>query len=79
MNLIFFLLIGLVAGWLAGQLFKGHGFGMLGNLVVGVVGSFLGGFVFPLLGVHFSGIIGSLIMATAGAILLLFLLGLVKK
>ena len=73
-DLIYFLLIGLAAGWLAGKFMKGQSFGLLGNLVVGVVGAVLGGFVFGLLGLAATGLLGSLICATAGAILLLFLL-----
>ena len=49
MNIIWFLLIGLVAGWLAGQLMKGRGFGIVGNMIVGVVGAVLGGFLFGML------------------------------
>ena len=74
LDLIYFLVIGLAAGWLAGKLIKGHDFGILGNLVVGVVGAVLGGFVFRLVGLAATGLLGSLICATAGAILLLFLL-----
>ncbi len=74
LDLIYFLVIGLAAGWLAGKLMKGHDFGILGNLVVGVVGAVLGGFVFRLVGLAATGLLGSLICATAGAILLLFLL-----
>jgi len=73
-DLIYFLLIGLAAGWLAGKLMEGQSFGLLGNLVVGVIGAILGGFVFRLIGLAATGLLGSLICATAGAILLLFLL-----
>ena len=73
-DLIYFLLIGLAAGWLAGTLMKGHSFGIVGNLVVGVIGAVLGGFVFGLIGLAATGLLGSLICATAGAVLLLFLL-----
>lgn len=73
-DLIYFLLIGMSAGWLAGKFMKGQSFGLFGNLVVGVVGAVLGGFVFGLLGLVATGLLGSLICATAGAILLLFLL-----
>jgi uncharacterized membrane protein YeaQ/YmgE (transglycosylase-associated protein family) len=74
LNLIYFLLIGLAAGWLAGKIMEGHSFGLAGNLVVGVVGALLGGFVFWLVGLAATGLLGSLICATVGAILLLFLL-----
>lgn len=79
MNLVWFLLIGLAAGWLAGQLMKGGGFGLVGDLVVGVIGALLGGFLFSLLGIQAVGLLGSLICATVGAMLLIFLLRLAKK
>ncbi len=72
-ELVYFLLIGLAAGWLAGRI-MGQGFSLVGNLVVGVVGAVLGGFVFRLVGLATTSLLGSLICATAGAILLLFLL-----
>jgi uncharacterized membrane protein YeaQ/YmgE (transglycosylase-associated protein family) len=78
MDLLWFLLIGLAAGWLAGQLFKGRGFGLVGNLIVGVIGALIGGFLFRELGVSTSGGVGTLIMATVGALVLLFLLSLIK-
>jgi uncharacterized membrane protein YeaQ/YmgE (transglycosylase-associated protein family) len=76
---IWFLLIGLAAGWLAGQIMKGGGFGLLGDLIVGVIGALLGGFLFSLLGLTTSGLIGELVMAVVGAIVLLFLLRLLKS
>lgn len=78
-SLLMFLAIGAVAGWLAGTLMKGGGFGLLGNIVVGIIGAVIGGFVFGLLGITTSGLIGSLITAFVGAGILLFLVGLVKK
>lgn len=78
-GLVMFLAIGAVAGWLAGTLMKGGGFGLPGNIVVGVVGAILGGYVFNLLGITAGGLVGSIITATAGAALLLFIVGLVKK
>ncbi len=77
-SLVLFLVIGIVAGWLAGKIMKGGGFGLVGDLVVGVIGSFLGGWVFGLLGIAAYGILGSLVMAVVGAMLLLFLIRLVK-
>ena len=74
-----FLIIGGVAGWLAGTLMKGGGFGLLGNIIVGIIGAVLGGFAFGLLGITTDGIIGSLITATIGAVILLFIVGIVKK
>ena len=49
-SLLIFLIVGAVAGWLAGQIVKGHGFGLVGNIVVGIVGAFLAGFLLPRLG-----------------------------
>jgi uncharacterized membrane protein YeaQ/YmgE (transglycosylase-associated protein family) len=77
-NWLWFILIGLAAGFLAGVVVKGHGFGFLGNLVVGVVGALLGGFVFGLLGITAAGKAGNLVSAFVGAIVLLFLLRFVK-
>ena len=80
MEFLWFILIGLVAGWLAGQLMKGGGFGIVGDIVVGVIGALLGGFLFSTLGVSTGGgLIGSLIVATIGACVLLFLLRLIKR
>lgn len=78
-SLVLWLLIGGIAGWLAGNIMKGGGFGVPINIVVGIIGAVLGGFIFGLLGVTAGGIIGSLIVATVGAIILLFLAGLVKR
>ena len=79
MHLLWFLLIGIAAGWLAGQLMKGGGYGLIGDLVIGVIGSFLGGWVLGALGIFTSGLIGSLITATIGAVLLVFLVRLIKR
>lgn len=78
-GLIFTLVIGAVAGWLAGKIMKGKGFGILGNIVVGIVGAMVGGFLFGLLGVSAGGMAGSLVTATIGAIVLLWVVSLIKK
>jgi len=78
LNLIYFLLIGLAAGWLAGKLMKGRSFGIVGNLIVGVIGAVLGGFLFGLVGLAAIGLIGRLISATIGAVVLLFILQKIK-
>ncbi len=78
MDLPWFILIGLGAGWLAGRLMKG-GFGLLGDLVIGLIGALLGGFLFSETGVGPTGLAGALLAATVGAILLLLLLNLIKK
>jgi len=79
MSLIWFLVIGLIAGWLAGLIMKGGGFGLLGDLVVGVIGSFLGRWIFGLVGIMAGGFIGSVVCATIGAIVLVLLVRLVKR
>jgi len=79
MSLIIFLAIGAVAGWLAGNIMKGGGFGLPVNIVVGIVGAVIGGFLFGLLGISAGGLIGSLITALVGAILLLYIVSLIKK
>lgn len=79
MELLWFLLIGIVAGWLAGVLFKGRGFGLVGDMIVGVLGALLGGWLFGQLGFFPHGSFGLLVTATIGALVLLFLLSLVKR
>jgi uncharacterized membrane protein YeaQ/YmgE (transglycosylase-associated protein family) len=80
MQFVWFALIGLVAGWLAGQLMKGGGFGVIGDIVVGILGALLGGFLFSSLGISSGGgLLGALIVATIGAIVLIFILRLVKR
>jgi uncharacterized membrane protein YeaQ/YmgE (transglycosylase-associated protein family) len=78
-SIIMVLVIGALAGWLAGKIMKGEGFGVAVNIVVGIIGAVIGGFLFSLLGVSAGGFIGSLITATVGAVALLFLIGLVNK
>ena len=81
-SLIIFLLIGAIAGWLAGLIVRGFGFGLLGNIVVGIVGAFLAGWLLPTLGVSFSlgsPIVTSIVYAMIGAIVLLVLIGLVRR
>lgn len=77
-NWVWFILIGLAAGFLAGIVVKGHGFGIFGNIIVGIIGALLGGFLFKLLGLSATGKMGELICAFVGAIVLLFLLKFVK-
>ena len=78
-GLLIFLAIGAAAGWLAGTLMKGGGFGLLGNIAVGIIGAVIGGFLFGVLGISAGGLIGSIITATAGAAILLFIVRLIKK
>jgi len=73
MGLIWFIVIGALAGWLAGQFMRGNGFGLIGDIVVGIVGAFIGAYIFRAAGVELGGgLIGSLIVAFVGAVLLLF-------
>ena len=78
-GLIAFLFIGAIAGWLAGTPMKGGGFGLFGNIVVGIIGAVIGGYVFGLLGISAGGMIGAIVTATAGAAILLYFVGLIKK
>ena len=79
-NLIWFLIIGAIAGWLAGLVMKGRGFGILGDIIVGIVGALLGGWLFGVLGVSAGGgLAGSLIVAFIGAVVLLFIVRLIKR
>lgn len=71
MELLWFLIIGILAGWIASVLMQGHGMGLLFDLIVGVIGAVIGGFVFRLLGVSAYGLVGSLVMSVIGAIILL--------
>ena len=79
MSLVIFLLVGLAAGWIAGNIMKGRGFGIVGNMVVGVIGAVLGGVLFSIIGLSSTNIIGSLVTAVVGAVVLLFAIGFIKK
>lgn len=79
MGLIFWLIIGGLAGWIAGNIMRGGGFGILGNIAVGIVGALVGGFLFSLLGLSSNGTIGSLVTATVGAVVLLWVVSKVRK
>jgi uncharacterized membrane protein YeaQ/YmgE (transglycosylase-associated protein family) len=78
-TLLIFLAIGAVAGWLAGVIMQGSGFGLLGDIVLGIIGAVIGGFLFGLLGFAAVGLIGQIISATVGAVVLVFVLRLLKK
>ncbi len=76
---LYFILIGMLAGWLAGRIMKGRGFGLLGNIVVGIVGAWLGSFLFSLFNLSAYGTLGLIVTSTAGAIVLVYLVGFIKK
>lgn len=79
MDLIIFLAIGALAGWLAGVIMKGGGFGLIGDIVVGILGSFLGGWLLPKVGLAISGEFGGFITAVIGAVILIFIVRVIKK
>ena len=81
-GLLVFLLIGAIAGWLAGLIVRGFGFGLIGNIVVGIIGAFLAGWLLPMLGIGFSlgsPIVTSIVYAMIGAIVVLVIIGLIKR
>jgi uncharacterized membrane protein YeaQ/YmgE (transglycosylase-associated protein family) len=78
-SLLIWLLIGAIAGWLAGVIVKGYGFGLLGNIAIGIVGAAIGGWVFGALGIITVGFLGAIIGATVGAVILLFLIRLIRR
>jgi uncharacterized membrane protein YeaQ/YmgE (transglycosylase-associated protein family) len=78
-SLFVILLIGLVAGWLAGQIVRGTGFGIIGDLIIGIIGAFIGEWLLPQLGIHLgAGIVASIVDATIGALILLLIMRLVR-
>ncbi|MEI8152404.1 MAG: GlsB/YeaQ/YmgE family stress response membrane protein [Hyphomicrobiales bacterium] len=78
--ILIILIVGAVAGWLAGQIVRGMGFGLIGNVVVGIVGAFIAGWLLPQIGIVIGGVmIASIINATIGAVVLLVILGLIKR
>jgi uncharacterized membrane protein YeaQ/YmgE (transglycosylase-associated protein family) len=78
-SLLVILLVGIVAGWLAGKLVRGAGFGILGDLLVGIVGAFIGNWLLPRLGIHLgTGVISAIVNATIGAIVLLLVVRLLS-
>ena len=77
--LLIYILIGVFIGWLAGIIYKGKGYGFLGNFVVGVVGTFIGRIIFWILGFHVHSFLWSIIAAVLGAILLLIIINSFNK
>ena len=79
-TLVVWLAIGAIAGWLAGQIMKGRSFGLVGDIIVGIVGAVVAGFVLPMLGIQIGGgMLAAIINAVIGACLLLFVIGVMKK
>lgn len=78
-SLLVILLVGLVAGWLAGKIVQGTGFGLIGDPIIGIVGAFIGDWLLPQIGIHLGvGIVGAIINATIGAVLLLVVIRLIR-
>jgi uncharacterized membrane protein YeaQ/YmgE (transglycosylase-associated protein family) len=79
-SLLIILLIGAIAGWLAGQIVQGTGFGLIGDIVIGIIGAFIASWLFPQLGIHLgAGIVAEIVAATIGAIILLVIVRLVRR
>ena len=78
-GLLIILFVGLIAGWLAGQIMQGGGFGLVGDIIIGVIGAFIGSWVLPRLGIHLgAGLVAAVVNATLGALILLVVIKLVR-
>jgi uncharacterized membrane protein YeaQ/YmgE (transglycosylase-associated protein family) len=79
-SLLIMLVIGAISGWLAGVIIKGGGFGLIADIILGIIGAVVGGYLFGLLGISAgAGLIGSIVTGTAGAVTLLFVIRLIKR
>lgn len=78
-GLIWWIIIGLIAGWAAGKIMKGRGFGMIGDILLGMVGGIVGGWVVGLLGIGGGGLIWSILVSILGAVILIWLARMIKK
>jgi uncharacterized membrane protein YeaQ/YmgE (transglycosylase-associated protein family) len=79
-TLLIWIIVGAIAGWLAGLIVKGYGFGLAGNIILGIVGAFLGGWLFAQLNIVITpGLIGTIIAATVGAVVLLLLVRVLRR
>ena len=78
-SVLAWIVIGGIAGWLAGLLVKGYGFGLIGNIVIGILGAGIAGILAPRLGLYTASTGGNIVAATIGALILLFLVGLVRR
>src|SRR3954463_10982831 len=78
-GLLIILFVGLVAGWLAGQIVQGTGFGIIGDIIIGIIGAFFGSWLLPQLGIHLgAGLVGAIVNATIGALILLLIIRLIR-
>ena len=79
-SIIIMIVVGAIAGWLAGKIVQGFGFGLIWNIVIGIIGAFIGVWLLTRLGIMpFAGFVGSIVNATIGAIVLLFIIGLIRR
>ena len=79
-SIIIMIIVGAIAGWLAGKIVRGAGFGLIWDIVIGIIGAFIGVWLLTRLGVMpFSGFFGSIVNATIGAVVLLFIVGLIRR
>jgi uncharacterized membrane protein YeaQ/YmgE (transglycosylase-associated protein family) len=79
-SILIILVVGAIAGWLAGLIVRGAGFGLIGDIIIGIVGAFIAGWLLPRLGIHImSGMVGAIIDATIGAVILLLVIRLVRR
>ena len=78
-NLIWWVIVGLIAGWAAGKIMKGGGYGTVMDIVLGIVGGVVGGWILCILGIHAGGLIGTIIVAIFGAVVLIWLSRMIKK
>jgi uncharacterized membrane protein YeaQ/YmgE (transglycosylase-associated protein family) len=79
-SLIAWLIVGAIAGWLAGLIVKGYGFGLIGNIVIGILGAVIAGWLFPKIGINLGvGVVAAIINAVIGAVILLVIIGLIRR
>jgi uncharacterized membrane protein YeaQ/YmgE (transglycosylase-associated protein family) len=79
LNILIWIITGIIAGWLAGLIVKGRGFGLLGDLIIGLIGGVIGGWLFGLLGISATGWIGQVIVAAIGGVVLVFIVRLIRR
>jgi len=78
-GLIYWVVVGLIAGWLAGKVMKGGGYGVIVDIVLGILGGIVGGWLFGMIGIHAGGLIGGIVVAFVGAVILVWITRLIKK
>jgi uncharacterized membrane protein YeaQ/YmgE (transglycosylase-associated protein family) len=79
MNIVIWIIAGIVSGWIAGEVMQGHGYGLIGDLVLGLLGGVIGGWLAGMLGLSVSGLLGSILLAAAGAVVLVVFVRLLRR